>query len=159
MDALFNLLPFALATDSTRVITLFIGESGVPPIPGVTRGDHDLSHHGQEPEKLEQLRLIEMAKTKSLAGLLAKLKAAQEGGESLLHNTAVLSAATSVAPATTPPRTSQSSSPAAAPSTASTSSSRRKAISNRSPRSAIYSSPCSATCKSKRTNSAPARGR
>ena len=90
MDALFNLLPFALATDSTRVITLFIGESGVPPIPGVTRGDHDLSHHGQEPEKLEQLRLIEMAKTKSLAGLLAKLKAAQEGGESLLHNTAVL---------------------------------------------------------------------
>ncbi len=33
MDALFNLLPLALATDSTRVITLFIGEHGVPPIP------------------------------------------------------------------------------------------------------------------------------
>ena len=40
MDALFNLLPFALATDSTRVITLFIGETGVPLIPGVTMGDH-----------------------------------------------------------------------------------------------------------------------
>lgn len=90
MDALFNLVPFALATDSTRVITLFIGESGVPPIPGVSMGDHELSHHGQEPEKIEQLRLIEQAKAKSLAGLLNKLKATEEGGESLLRNTAVL---------------------------------------------------------------------
>jgi len=90
MDALFHLLPFALTTDSTRVITLFIGESGVPPIPGVNMGDHELSHHGQEPEKIEQLRLIEEAKAKSIAGLLKKLKATEEGGESLLRNTTVL---------------------------------------------------------------------
>jgi hypothetical protein len=90
MDALFNLLPLILATDSTRVITLYIGESGVPQIPGVTMGDHELSHHGQEPQKIEQLRLIEEAKAKSLAGLLRKLKASEEGGESLLRNTTVL---------------------------------------------------------------------
>jgi len=90
MDALFNLLPLALATDSTRVITLFVGMSGVPPIPGVTMGDHELSHHGQEPEKIEQLRLIEEAKSKSIAALLQKLKATEEGGQSLLRNTAVL---------------------------------------------------------------------
>jgi hypothetical protein len=90
MDALFNLLPLALATDSTRVITLLIGECGVPPIPGVSMGDHELSHHGQEPEKIAQLRLIEEAKAKSLASLLKKLKATQEGGVSLLDNTAVL---------------------------------------------------------------------
>ena len=90
IDALFNLLPFALATDSTRVITLFIGETGVPRIPGVTMADHELSHHGQEPEKIAQLRLIEDAKAKSFAGLLKKLKATEEGGESLLRNTTVL---------------------------------------------------------------------
>jgi hypothetical protein len=90
MDALFNLIPFALTTDSTRVITLFIGECGVPPIAGVTMGDHELSHHGQEPEKIAQLRLIEHAKAKSLAGLLKKLKATDEGGESLLRNTSVM---------------------------------------------------------------------
>jgi Protein of unknown function (DUF1552) len=90
MDALFNLMPLALATDSTRVITLFIGESGVPPIPGVSMGDHALSHHGQEPEKIAQLRLIEQAKMKSVAGLIAKLKTTQEGGESFLRNTSVL---------------------------------------------------------------------
>ena len=90
MDALFDLLPFALATDSTRVITLFIGESGVPAIPGVTMADHELSHHGQEPEKVAQLRLIEEAKAKSIARLLKKLKATEESGQSLLHNTAVL---------------------------------------------------------------------
>jgi len=89
IDALFNLLPFALATDSTRVVSLFIGEAGVPPIPGVTMGDHELSHHGQEPEKIAQLRLIEAAKAKSLAALLTKLKATEEGGESLLNNTTV----------------------------------------------------------------------
>jgi hypothetical protein len=90
MDALFNLMPLALSTDSTRVITLFIGESGVPPIPGVTIGDHALSHHGQEPEKLEQLRLIEVAKMKSVGGLISKLKATKEGGESILQNTMVM---------------------------------------------------------------------
>lgn len=90
IDALFNLLPFALATDSTRVVTLFIGEIGVPAIPGVTMGDHELSHHGQEPEKVAQLRRIEEAKAKSIAGLLKKLKATEEGGQSLLRNTTVL---------------------------------------------------------------------
>jgi len=90
MDALFDLLPFALATDSTRVITLFIGESGVPAIPGVTMADHELSHHGQEPEKVGQLRLIEEAKAKSIARLLKKLKATEEGGQALLRSTAVL---------------------------------------------------------------------
>ena len=90
VNAIFDLLPLALKTDSTRVITVFIGMSGVPPIAGVTMGDHELSHHGQEPKKIEQLRLIEEAKSKCIARLLTKLKTADEGGESLLRNTAVL---------------------------------------------------------------------
>ena len=91
MDVLFDLLPLALQTDSTRIITMLIGQSDEPiPIPGVSMGHHTLSHHGQEPEKIAQLRKIEEAEMKSLAGLLAKLKATQEHGESLLANTSVL---------------------------------------------------------------------
>lgn len=91
MDMLFDLMPLALQTDSTRVITMLIGQSDEPiPIPGVSMGHHTLSHHGQEPEKIAQLRKIEEAKMKSLAGLIAKLKATQETGDSLLTNTSVL---------------------------------------------------------------------
>ena len=91
IDLLFDLLPLALQTDSTRVITISIsGDDYVIPIPGVSMGHHTLSHHGQEPEKLEQLRKVEEAKMKSLAGLLTKLKTTMEGGESVLRNTSVV---------------------------------------------------------------------
>ena len=39
----FDLIHLALQTDSTRLVTLqLLGTSGVPPIPGVTLGHHDL---------------------------------------------------------------------------------------------------------------------
>ena len=39
----FDLIHLALQTDSTRLVTLqLLGTSGVPPIPGVTQGHHDL---------------------------------------------------------------------------------------------------------------------
>jgi hypothetical protein len=91
MDLLFDLVPLALQTDSTRVVTIYIGgDDYVIPIPGVSMGHHALSHHGQEPEKLAQLRRVEEAIMKSLGGLIAKLKANDEGGESVLRNTSVL---------------------------------------------------------------------
>ncbi len=91
MDVLFDLMPLALLTDSTRVITMLIGQSDEPiPLAGVSMGHHTLSHHGQEPEKIAQLRKIEEAKMKSLGGLLRKLKATREGGDPLLANTTVL---------------------------------------------------------------------
>lgn len=91
MDVLFDLIPLALQTDSTRVITLHIdGDDYVLPIPGVTMGHHALSHHGQEPMKIEQLRRVEEAEMASFAGLLTKLKAAREGSDSLLSNTTIL---------------------------------------------------------------------
>ena len=63
MDLLFDLIPLALQTDSTRVVTIHIdGDDYVLPIPGVTMGHHALSHHGQEPSKIEQLRRVEEAR-------------------------------------------------------------------------------------------------
>ena len=37
-----------------------LGTSGVPPIPGVSLGHHDLSHHGKDPTKIAQLKNVEM---------------------------------------------------------------------------------------------------
>jgi len=88
---MFDLAHLALQTDSTRVITVAIsGHNSVPPVKGITIDWHNLSHHGKDPEKLAQLRIIELEQMKLLAGFLAKLKASKEGGSDLLANTAVL---------------------------------------------------------------------
>src|SRR5205807_298796 len=50
MRLLFDLVPLALQTDSTRAVTVLVqGRGDVPPVPGVTIDHHNLSHHGQDP--------------------------------------------------------------------------------------------------------------
>jgi hypothetical protein len=86
----FDLMHLALQTDSTRLITLqLLGTSSVPPIQGVNQGHHDLSHHGQDPAKLEQLKTLEIAKLEVFRDFLAQLAATQEGGDRLLDRTIV----------------------------------------------------------------------
>jgi len=88
---MYDLVHLALQTDSTRLITLQIqGTALVPPLPGVSRDHHNLSHHGQDPEKIKQLRLVEEAQLEALAGLLGKLKDSAEEGRPLLDSTMVL---------------------------------------------------------------------
>jgi hypothetical protein len=87
---LFDLTHLAIQTDSTRLITIMLlGTSLVPPIQGVSDGHHNLSHHGQDPGKLDQLRIVELEKMKQLADLLRKLKQSQEAGGSLLDRTSI----------------------------------------------------------------------
>jgi len=87
---MFDLVHLAIQTDSTRLITLLLlGTSLVPPIPGVSLGHHDLSHHGQDPNKITQLEKVELEKLKSLRDLLARLKETKEEGGNLLDRTTV----------------------------------------------------------------------
>jgi hypothetical protein len=87
---LFDLTHLALQTDSSRLITIMLaGSSFAPPIPGVTLGHHDLSHHGKDPSKLEQLKIVEVETMKTLRDLLAKLKQSKEGNSTLLDLTTV----------------------------------------------------------------------
>jgi len=87
---LFDLTHLALQTDSTRLVTIMLAGSTIaPPIPGVTREHHDLSHHGKDPGKLEQLKIVEMETMKTVRDLLAKLKQSQEDGSNLLDRTTV----------------------------------------------------------------------
>lgn len=91
LQLLFELVPLALQTDSTRLITILVqGRGDVPPVPGVSIDHHNLSHHGQDPEKIRQLELIEMAEMRAVGKLLGALKQKTEGGAPLLDNTMVL---------------------------------------------------------------------
>jgi len=87
---LFDLTVLALQTDSTRLVTIMLGGSTfAPPIPGVTLGHHDLSHHGKDPAKLDQLRIVEVEQMKLLKDLLARLDAVKEEGATVLDRTMV----------------------------------------------------------------------
>jgi hypothetical protein len=86
MNLMFDLILLALQTDSTRTITLRLsGMNAVPEIDGVKNDWHNLSHHGQDAAKIEELKIIEKAEFTALAAFLTKMKAA-----SLLDSTAVM---------------------------------------------------------------------
>jgi len=86
-----DLIALALQTDSTRFITYGAGGfNPVPKIEGVDTGWHDLSHHGQDAEKIAELKLIELAEFRELNRLFTLLKGAKEGGQTLLDHTTLL---------------------------------------------------------------------
>src|SRR6185437_4079342 len=88
---MYDLIHLAFQTDSTRIVTLKVEGSGlVPPIPGVHEAHHALSHHGKDPQKLEQLKAIETAEMVALAEFLTKLKVTTEEHSNLLERTMLL---------------------------------------------------------------------
>ena len=90
-DALFNLIPLILQTDSSRIITMVIQDHlVVPTINGVSAEHHNLSHHGRDPEKIKQLKIIEKEILRSLERFLSKMRMTSESDQRLLDNTSVL---------------------------------------------------------------------
>ena len=89
--AMFELARLALVSDSTRLITLYISQDFVRPnIAGVDEGTHQLTHHGNQPDKLAMLRLIEEAQFREFATLLQGLSDTKEPTGRLLDTTMVL---------------------------------------------------------------------
>jgi len=86
-----DMVKLALATDSSRFITLhFGGSGGVVPIPGVEEGYHTLSHHGLDKEKLAQLALVETEIVRAWGDFLRSLECSGDHDGNLLDHTAVL---------------------------------------------------------------------
>ena len=82
---MIDLMHLALQTDSTRFITFALnGLNAVPVIAGVTQDWHNLSHHGQDPAKLAELRVIEVQQMRLFGELLTKLKGTHEEGSTCL---------------------------------------------------------------------------
>ena len=90
-QALLKLVPLALQTDSSRVITVVIQDHlAVPKIAGVTGEHHPLSHHGQDPQKIKQLKIIETAILKCLDEFLTVMKKSAVAGYRQLDQTTVM---------------------------------------------------------------------
>ncbi|MGN6545344.1 MAG: DUF1552 domain-containing protein [Aureliella sp.] len=86
-----DLIVLAMQTDSTRIITYSAGGfNPVPKIEGVDTGWHDLSHHGQDDEKIDELAIIEKAEFKEIDRLLSLLKTAKDANGPLLDTTTLL---------------------------------------------------------------------
>jgi len=88
-----DLFMLALQADLTRVATFMLANEGsnrsYKDI-GVPDGHHDLSHHGNEKPKQEKIEKINVFQVEQLAYVLEKLKAAKEGGRSLLDSCMIL---------------------------------------------------------------------
>lgn len=88
---MFDMIVLALQTDSTRTVTFQLsGLNSVPVIPGVKNDWHNLSHHGKDPAKIDELKIIEEAEFSVFSDFLARLKSVEENGRTLLDHTAVL---------------------------------------------------------------------
>ena len=88
----YDLITLALQTDSTRIVTLALGDIGAN-YGGfnISRGYHQLTHHGKVPEYITELSVIEQFHMQQLARFLKQLKAIREpNGKTLLDNTMVL---------------------------------------------------------------------
>ena len=86
----YDLVLMALKTDSTRIVSMqFPGGGAAVKLPGVDTGYHLLSHHGKDPDRLKQLRIVEKFHIQQLSKFLIKLQETKEGGSNLLERTQV----------------------------------------------------------------------
>jgi hypothetical protein len=86
-----EMIALALQSDSTSTITFQLsGMNAVPTIPGVKNDWHNLSHHGKDPEKIEELRVIEEAEFTAFNDFLTRLSGIEENGQPLLDRTTIL---------------------------------------------------------------------
>ncbi|MEY5014619.1 MAG: hypothetical protein RIS92_977 [Verrucomicrobiota bacterium] len=89
---LCDLLVLAFQTDSTRIATFVMANEGsnkAYPFVGVKEGHHDLSHHGNNAEKLEKIAAINRFHIEQFAYLLEKLKSTPEGDGNLLDHSMI----------------------------------------------------------------------
>ena len=88
-----DMMVLAFQTDSTRIATMMFANAGdnknyrnidVPD------GHHDLSHHRDDPVKLEKITRINRFHVEQLSYLLTKMKSIPEGDRSLLDNSMIV---------------------------------------------------------------------
>ena len=90
---MFDLAALAFQADITRVITLSMDhEASMRTYTnlGIAEGFHPLSHHGNNPEKMDKLVKIETYHTEVFAGFIKKLESTKEGTGTVLDHSTIL---------------------------------------------------------------------
>lgn len=91
---MFDLMVLALETNQVRVASLMLGQAGSNMnfsfLPGVKGTYHQLSHHANEPGKVQQYASITKYLSSKLSYFLKQLKQKKEGPLTLLDSTSVV---------------------------------------------------------------------
>ena len=86
---MFDLMALAFQTDTTRISTFILAHDGsnrtFPEI-GVNDQHHGISHHQNDPDKLEKIAKIDEYYCRQFAYFLERMKGIKEGSGSLLDN-------------------------------------------------------------------------
>jgi len=90
VGTLLDLAVLALQTDSTRAVTLQIPFWEGFKEPDIVGNYHDFSHHGQKPEKIKKLLVMEHAILNRISSALSTMKQRQAGNQSLFDQTTTL---------------------------------------------------------------------
>ena len=94
VELMYDLMLLAFSTDSTRVATFIVGHDGdnrsFSEI-GITEGHHDLSHHQNNPERINKVAQIDRWYAEQFARFLTKMDAVKDvDGKSLLYNSRIV---------------------------------------------------------------------
>ncbi|MCA9132903.1 MAG: DUF1552 domain-containing protein [Planctomycetales bacterium] len=87
-----DMMVLAFQTDSTRISTMMFANAGDNKnyrMIGVPDGHHNLSHHQNDPVKLEKIAQINRFHVEQLSYLLQKMKSVREGDKTLLDNSMI----------------------------------------------------------------------
>jgi hypothetical protein len=90
---MFDLMALAFQADITRVMTLSMDhEASMRTYTNlnIAEGFHPLSHHGNNPAKMDKLVQIQKYHTEEFAGLIKKLEATKEAGGTILDHSTIL---------------------------------------------------------------------
>jgi hypothetical protein len=94
VELMYDIMLLAFSTDSTRVASFVVGHDGdnrsFSEI-GITEGHHDLSHHQNNPERIEKVAQIDRWYAEQFGRFLAKMDATRDvDGKSLLYNSRII---------------------------------------------------------------------
>jgi hypothetical protein len=90
---MFDLMALAFQADITRVITFSLDrEASMRTYTNlsIAEGFHPLSHHGNNPQKMDKLVQIQRYHTEVFAGFIKKIEAAKEGDGTVLDHSTIL---------------------------------------------------------------------
>ncbi|MGK0190266.1 MAG: hypothetical protein ACI9R3_006089, partial [Verrucomicrobiales bacterium] len=93
LRTMFDLMHLAFETDSTRVASFLMASEGSNrgfQDLGIAEGYHHLSHHQNNSEKIEKLKVIDRFYAEEVARFLQRLKETPEGDSDLLENSMIV---------------------------------------------------------------------
>jgi hypothetical protein len=93
IDLMFDLMKVALQADLTRIITFMIGREGgnrTYRSIGVPDAHHGLTHHFNDPAKIERIHKIDRYHVEMLSRFASKLQAVDDGNGNLLDDSMIV---------------------------------------------------------------------